>query len=111
MVNMLYGTARFFAVPSVPRLPWGIAGLVLNIVPVAGLGSVLIGIKAKHYGTLSVGVAHVAADLGAVALVYTSAVSWPAPLIFAVWGWSILWGIRIFRASFRAAAGAVAEAR
>ena len=99
MVNTISGEEYFFAVPSVPRRPWGIVGLACNILPVAGLGSIIVGAKGDHRGTLVLGIIHALVDLGGVAVAYAMGVSWVAPLVFGVWVWSIIWGIRIVRAS------------
>jgi hypothetical protein len=78
----------FLAVPSVKRRPWGLLGLLLNILPVAGVGSILAGVKGGHRGTLVVGIVQAVVDIGGIVLVYATPVSWPIPLVFVAWVWS-----------------------
>jgi hypothetical protein len=89
----------FLAVPSVKRLPWGLLGLVLNVLPVLGVGSILAGIKGNHRGTLVVGIVQAVLHIGLSVLMVTSGTFWPILALFAVWVWSIVWGVRIFLAS------------
>ena len=72
----------FFDVPTVERKPWGILGLVLNIVPYAGVGSILVGAKEGHRNTLIRGIIQLLTG-------------W----LVVGWIWSIVDGIRIFNAS------------
>ena len=92
-------STSFFAVPSIKRRPWGLLSLILNILPVAGVGSIIVGIKGAHNGILIVGIVQVAIDVSAVALDYFKPASWLFPIIFLVWAWSIIWGLRIYIAS------------
>lgn len=92
-------TGALTSVPSLAPKPWGLIALVLNIFPVAGVGSVVAGVKGRHGACLVVGLIQVIVDLVGVALVYAGVSSWPVPLVFATWLWSIVWGIRIYRAA------------
>lgn len=90
-------TMSLTSVPSLPRKPWGIVALAFNILPVAGVGSVIAGIKGRKRACLIVGLMQVIGDLAGVALVYGGVSHWPIPLVFAAWLWSIVWGVRIYR--------------
>lgn len=96
----------FLAVPSVKRMPWGLLGLVLNVLPLPGVGSILAGIKGNHRGTLVVGIVQAVVDVGASVLMVTTLAFWPVLLVFVAWVWSIVWGVRIFLASGNAAGAA-----
>ena len=72
----------FFDVPTVERKPWGILGLILNIVPWGGVGSLVVGIKDGHKPTIIRGVLQALLTL-----------------VLVGWIWSIVDGVRIFRAS------------
>ena len=72
----------FFDVPTVERKPWGILGLILNIIPWGGVGSIVAGAKDGHKNTIIRGVLQV---------VLTG--------IFVGWVWSVIDGVRIFKAS------------
>lgn len=89
----------FTSIPILARKPWGIIALVLNILPVAGVGSVIAGLRGRHRGCLIIGLVQIIVDLVGVAIVYAGVANWPIPLVFAAWIWSILWGIRIYRAA------------
>jgi hypothetical protein len=75
-------TMGFFDVPTVERKPWGILGLILNIVPWGGVGSIVAGAKEGHKNTIIRGILQV---------VLTG--------IFIGWVWSVIDGVRIFKAS------------
>jgi hypothetical protein len=70
----------FFDVPTVERKPWGILGLLLNLLP--GIGSLTLGVKERHRPLLIRGV---------LQLVFF----W----LVLPWVWSIVDGVRIYRAS------------
>lgn len=89
----------FASVPRLARKPWSIIALVLNIFPVAGVGSIIAGIKGRDRACMIVGLMQVVLDLAGVALVYAGVSNWPIPMVFAAWLWSIVWGIRIYRAA------------
>lgn len=72
----------FFGVPTVERSPWGILCLILNIVPVPGVGTIIAGVKASATNQIV---------KGAVQILTTFI------LVGAVW--SIIDGIRIFMRS------------
>jgi len=83
----------FFDVPAVERKPWGTLGLILNILPWGGVGSIVAGAKDGHRDTIIRGILQV---------VLTG--------IFIGWVWSVIDGIRIFRASAAGPAPASAPA-
>lgn len=89
----------FASVPSIERRPWGLMALVLNILPVAGVGSILAGLKGRHGPCLVVGLLQCLIDVAGVAVVFVGAGDWPVPFVFGAWLWSIIWGVRIFRTS------------
>ncbi|MHB1260634.1 MAG: hypothetical protein ACYC2H_02840 [Thermoplasmatota archaeon] len=72
----------FFDVPTVERKPWGLLGLILNILPWGGVGSIVAGAKDGHKNTIIRGILQV---------ILTG--------IFIGWVWSVIDGIRIYRAS------------
>lgn len=88
-----------FSVPVVNRRPWGQISLVLNIFPVPGFGSIVAGIKSRHYGSVFVGIVLAVVDVVAIALNYVNPAGWIVPTVFAVWALSILLGVRIFTKS------------
>jgi hypothetical protein len=69
---------RFLDTPSLERRPWGILCLVLNVVP-GGVGTIVAGIRARHTGSIVVGIVQL---LLVVALIG--------------WIWSFAWGIAIY---------------
>jgi hypothetical protein len=87
-----------FSVPSVARKPWGIVCLVLNVVLLAGLGSILAGVKGSHRGTLIVGIVQALLDIGGIVLL-VNAQFLGFLLVLVGWVWSVVWGVRIFLAS------------
>ena len=64
-----------------PRKPWGILGLVLNLVP-GGVGTIVVGVKGKHAPSVAIGV---------VQLLFV-------PFVLG-WIWSAVWGYAIFARS------------
>jgi hypothetical protein len=74
-------SSRVLDVPRLPRKPWGILCLVLNIIP-GGVGTIVAGVKGKHTPSIIIGI---------VQLV----------LVFFIlgWIWSVVWGVVIFRRS------------
>ena len=68
-------------VPMLPRKPWGILALVLNIIP-GGVGTIVVGVKGKHAPSVAIGV---------VQLVLV--------VVLLGWIWSVVWGVVIFRRS------------
>jgi hypothetical protein len=70
----------FFDVPTVERKPWGILGLILNIIPASGIGSIVAGAQAGHRNTIIRGI-----------------LQFIIPVLGWVWG--VIDGIRIYRAS------------
>lgn len=90
----------FFSVPVISRRPWAQISLFLNILPVPGGGNIVAGIKGKHMPTLIIGILLAVVDIASVALNYIDPeVEWTVYAIFLVWALSIIWGIRIFKAS------------
>jgi len=71
----------FFDVPTVERKPWGILGLILNIV-FSGVGNIVAGAKDGHKNSIVRGILQ-------LVLVWT----------IVAWVWSIVDGVRIFKAS------------
>lgn len=69
---------RFLDTPSLERRPWGILCLVLDIVP-GGVGTIVAGARARHTGSIVVGVLQLLL----------------VPVLFG-WVWSVAWGIAIF---------------
>jgi hypothetical protein len=69
-------------VPAVERNPWGILCLILNIVPWAGIGSIIAGAKASHTKTIVFGI-----------------IQFVTAVILIGWIWSIVWGVLIFMKS------------
>ena len=72
----------FFDVPTVERKPWGILGLILNILPYAGIGSIVAGAKDGDKNTIIRGI-----------------IQFLTGWLVIGWVWSIVDGVRIFRAS------------
>ncbi len=72
----------FFDVPTVQRSPWGILGLILNIIPYAGIGSIIVGANAKDNNQIIKGV-----------------IQFLTGWLVIGWIWSIIDGIRIFMKS------------
>lgn len=68
-------------VPRLPRKPWGILALVLNILP-GGVGTIVTGVKGKHTASIFIGVFQLLL----------------VPVLLG-WIWSIVWGVTIFRRS------------
>ncbi|MES2155731.1 MAG: hypothetical protein V4510_11400 [bacterium] len=67
--------------PRVERSPWGILCLILNILPLPGLGTIIAGVRdGRHVGRDVV--------IGVVQLLLTIAI-----LGFI---WSVVWGVAIF---------------
>lgn len=64
-----------------PRKPWGILGLLLNLVP-GGVGTIVVGVKGKHGASVAIGI---------VQLLFV-------PFILG-WIWSAVWGYAIFARS------------
>jgi hypothetical protein len=69
-------------VPAVERSPWGILCLILNIVPLPGLGSIIAGAKTSHTKTIVFGI-----------------IQFVTAFIVIGWIWSIVWGVLIFMKS------------
>jgi hypothetical protein len=88
-----------FSVPVVNRRPWGQLSLVLNIFPVPGIGSLVAGVKSRHYGSVLVGIILAVVNIVTIALNYINPAGWIVPTVFAVWALSILLGVRIFTKS------------
>lgn len=65
-------------IPQVAVAPWGWLGLVLNVVPWGGVGSIVVGIHARHRGLVAAGI---------LQAVLTIAI--------AGWVWSVAWGLGI----------------
>lgn len=72
----------FFDVPKLERSPWGILCLILNIVPYAGIGSIIAGVKAKENMQLIKGIIQLLTG-------------W----LLIGWIWSIIDGILMFMKS------------
>jgi hypothetical protein len=89
---------ELFSVPSVARKPWGIVCLVLNVLPLPGVGSILAGVKGGHRGVLIVGIVQALLDIGGIVLL-VNAQFLGFLLSLAAGVWSIVWGVRIFLAS------------
>lgn len=77
-------------VPSIPRSPWGIVCLILNIL-VSGVGSIIAGVIGRHTQTLLIGIVQLVLGAGALLLF--------KGLGLLAWIWSIVWGILIFQRS------------
>lgn len=75
----------FFDVPTVERKPWGILGLILNIIP-GGVGTIIAGAKTSQTNQIVKGIIQFL-------------LTWTV----IVWVWSVIDGVRIFRASSQAA--------
>ena len=75
----------FFDVPTVERSPWGILGLVLNIIP-GGIGTIIAGAKASDTGQIVKGIIQFLLTWTVIA-----------------WIWSLVDGIRIFTRSTQGA--------
>lgn len=72
----------FFDVPTVQRSPWGILCLILNIVPIPGVGTIVAGVVSKENMTRDI-------IKGILQIV----------IPFLGWIWGIIDGIRIFMKS------------
>jgi TM2 domain-containing membrane protein YozV len=72
----------FFDVPTVKRSPMGILCLILNIIPWAGIGSIIAGVVAKANNQIIKGVIQLLTG-------------W----LIIGWIWSIIDGIRMFMKS------------
>lgn len=72
---------RVLDVPMLPRKPWGILGLVLNIVP-GGVGTIVVGVKGRHGASVAIGIVQLLL----------------VPFILG-WIWSVVWGYAIFARS------------
>lgn len=68
-------------VPTVERAPWGIVGLILNVLPLPGLGTLVTGVVSRENILRDVVV-------GILQLLLV-------PLVVG-WLWSIVWGVLIF---------------
>lgn len=67
-------------VPTVERSPWGIVCLILDIIPIPGLGTIIAGAKTSDVKNIVFGILQVI-----------------IPIVGWIWG--IIWGILIFMKS------------
>lgn len=87
-----------FLIPHVTRKTWGLVGLLLNIFPLPGLGSIVAGLKAKHGVSVVVGLVLAAVNVSAITMNYLQPEArWVTATVFVVWATSILFGIAIYK--------------
>jgi hypothetical protein len=96
---MVKSNTSLLSVPVVNRRPWGQISLVLNIFPVPGFGSIVAGVKSRHYASVLVGIVLAVIDIVTIALNYVNPADWIVPTVFIVWFLSVFLGIRIFTKS------------